>query len=130
MKMTITTKTITANNKLSIDADFQYFSIVFSNIKHNLCWLFHLSFAVSYLILLILYKNMHTHTKKMNKSNFYYLYLLKRYNRVVARSSHQRCSIKKDVLENFAKFTGKHLYRSLLFDKVCFLPKACNFIKK
>ena len=26
------------------------------------------------------------------------------------RSSHRRCSIKKGVLENFAKFTGKHLW--------------------
>ena len=26
------------------------------------------------------------------------------------RSSHRRCSMKKDVLENFAKFIGKHLW--------------------
>ena len=31
------------------------------------------------------------------------------------RSSHRRCSVKKGVLRNFAKFTGKHL---------------CNFLKK
>ena len=30
-----------------------------------------------------------------------------------ARSSHQRCSIKKDVLRKFVKFTGKHLWYSL-----------------
>ena len=30
----------------------------------------------------------------------------------------QRCSVKKDVLENFAKFTGKHLCQSLFFNKV------------
>ena len=36
----------------------------------------------------------------------------------VSRSSHQRCSIKKGVIENFAKFTGKHLYQSLFFKKV------------
>ena len=29
------------------------------------------------------------------------------------RSSHQRCSITKDVLRNFAKFTRKHLPQSL-----------------
>ena len=29
------------------------------------------------------------------------------------RSSHQRCSVKKGVLRNFTKFTGKHLYQSL-----------------
>ena len=39
------------------------------------------------------------------------------------RRSHWRCSVKKDVLRNFAKSTGKHLYRSLFFNKV-----AWNFI--
>ena len=33
------------------------------------------------------------------------------------RSNHRRCSIKKGVLENFAKLTGKNLYQSLLFIK-------------
>ena len=33
---------------------------------------------------------------------------------------------KKDVLRNFAKFTGKHLCQSLFFNK----GLACNFIKK
>ena len=49
----------------------------------------------------------------------------------VFRSSHQRCSIKKGVLRNFAKFTGKHLCQRLFFNKVaCLRPEACNFIKK
>ena len=43
------------------------------------------------------------------------------------RSSHQRCSIIKGVLINFAKFTGKHLCHSLFLNKVA---QACNFIKK
>ena len=30
----------------------------------------------------------------------------------------QRCSVKKSVLRNFAKFTGKHLGQSLFFNKV------------
>ena len=34
------------------------------------------------------------------------------------KSSHQRCSVKKGVLRNFAKFTGKHLCQSLFFNKV------------
>ena len=34
------------------------------------------------------------------------------------RSSHQRCSVKIGVLKNFAKFIGKHLYKSLFFNKV------------
>ena len=33
-------------------------------------------------------------------------------------SSHQRSSMKKSVLRNFAKFTGKHLCQSLFFKKV------------
>ena len=47
------------------------------------------------------------------------------------RSSHRRCSVKKSVLGNFAKFTGKHLCQSLFFNKVAGQrPEACNFIKK
>ena len=34
----------------------------------------------------------------------------------------QRCSIKKGVLKNFTKFTGKHLCQSLFFNKVAGLP--------
>ena len=34
------------------------------------------------------------------------------------RSSHQRCSVKKGVLRNFAKFTGKDLCQSHFFNKV------------
>ena len=34
------------------------------------------------------------------------------------RSSHQSCSIIRNVLRNFTKFTGKHLCQSLFFDKV------------
>ena len=42
------------------------------------------------------------------------------------RSSHRRCSVKKDVLRNFAKFTGKHLCQSLFFNKVAGLrPEKC-----
>ena len=34
------------------------------------------------------------------------------------RSSHQRCYVRKGVLRNFTKFTGKHLCQSLFFNKV------------
>ena len=34
------------------------------------------------------------------------------------RSSHQRCSIRKGVLKNFTKFTGKHLCQSLFLIKL------------
>ena len=44
------------------------------------------------------------------------------------RSSHRRCSVKRDVLKNFTKFTGIHLCQSLFFNKVT--GGAGNFIKK
>ena len=44
------------------------------------------------------------------------------------RSNQQRCSVKKGVLRNFVKFTGKHLCLSLFFIRVA--GQACNFIKK
>ena len=48
----------------------------------------------------------------------------------IGRSSHRRCSVKKGVLRNFAKFTAKHLRQSLFFNKVAgrrYLP--VNFVK-
>ena len=41
----------------------------------------------------------------------------------VARSGHRRCSVRKGVLRNFAKFTGKRLCQNLFFNKVaCLRP--------
>ena len=37
--------------------------------------------------------------------------------RIIDKSSHHRWSMKKGVLRNFAKFTGKHLCQSLFFKK-------------
>ena len=45
------------------------------------------------------------------------------------RSSHRRCSVRKDVLRNFEKFTGKHLCQSLFFNKVVGLRPA-TLLKK
>ena len=36
------------------------------------------------------------------------------------RSSHRRCSVRKDVLRNFAKFTVKHLCQSLTHQIIFF----------
>ena len=41
-----------------------------------------------------------------------------------SRSSHRRCSIKKVVLKDLAKFTGKHLYQRFSFNKVAVLRTA------
>ena len=47
-----------------------------------------------------------------------------RRNKLRFRSSHQRCSVRKAVLRNFTKFTGKHLCQSLFFNKVAGLRPA------
>ena len=45
------------------------------------------------------------------------------------RSSHRRCSVKKGVLRNFVKFTGKHLCQSLFLNKVAG-PRPATLLKK
>ena len=48
------------------------------------------------------------------------------------RSSHQRFSVKKGVLRNFGKLTGKHLCQGLFFNKKKRLWHRCfpvNFAK-
>ena len=47
----------------------------------------------------------------------------------MSRSSHRRCSVRKGVLRNFAKFTGKHLCQSLFFNKVAGL-RPTTLLKK
>ena len=47
------------------------------------------------------------------------------FNKVTSvRSSHRRCSVRKSVLRNFAKFTGKHQCQSLFLNKVAGLKPA------
>ena len=45
------------------------------------------------------------------------------------RSSHRRCSVRKDVLRNLEKSTGKHLCQSLFFNNVAGLRPA-TLLKK
>ena len=47
-----------------------------------------------------------------------------------SRSSHRGCSVKKGVLRNFTKCTGKHLCQSLFFNKVKGLRPATLFKKR
>ena len=60
----------------------------------------------------------------------------------IDRSSRRRSSVKKGVLRNFAKFTGKHLCQSLFFNKfaglrpstlskghTCFLVNFAKFLR-
>ena len=46
----------------------------------------------------------------------------------VFKSSHQRCSVRKGVLRNFAKFTGKYPCQSLFFNKVAGLRQSLKTI--
>ena len=43
---------------------------------------------------------------------------------ICSRSSHRSCSVRKGVVRNFAKFTGKHLCQSLFFNKISFIKKG------
>ena len=42
---------------------------------------------------------------------------------IIDRSSHRRYFVRKGVLRNFPKFTGKYLYQSLFFNKVAGLRR-------
>ena len=68
------------------------------------------------------FKNMLVHSP----SKIFFSILRALLKRASGRSSDRRCSVKKGVLRNFAKFTGKHLCQSLFFNKA----ETCNFIKK
>ena len=49
--------------------------------------------------------------------------------KMTARSSHQRCSVRKGVLRNSAKFTVKHLCQVLFYNKVAG-PEPATLLKK
>ena len=44
--------------------------------------------------------------------------LYENFREATFRISKRKCSVRKDVLRNFAKFTGKHLCKSLFFNEV------------
>ena len=48
----------------------------------------------------------------------------------IIRSSHHRCSMKKGVLRNLTKSTGKHLCQSLFLNKVAGLRPASSLKKR
>ena len=48
---------------------------------------------------------------------------------IFTRSNHLEVFCKTSVLKNFGKFTGKHLCKSLFFNKVADL-KSANLLKK
>ena len=62
-------------------------------------------------------------------SNFIHTGVIK-LKRILWRSSHHRYSVKKGVLRNFAKFTGKHLCQRVFFNKVAGLRPSTLLKKK
>ena len=67
--------------------------------------------------------------RKVNVVIFYdmkkFIYSESLFN-TLCRSSHQSFSVRKDLLRNLTKFTGKHLCQSLFFNKVA----AATLLKK
>ena len=47
-----------------------------------------------------------------------------------SRSSHRSCSVKESIVNNFAKFTSKHLCQSLFYNEVTSLRPATFLNKK
>ena len=71
-----------------------------------------------------------THTTHCYLSVLLYIqHLLPHHHCYYSEAVVRRCSIKKGVLRNFAKFTGKHLCQSLFFNKVAGLRPA-SLLKK
>ena len=58
-------------------------------------------------------------------SMFHCGFILKNFLNI--RRSHWKGSVKRDVLKNFSKFTGKHLWQSLFFNKVAGLQVSTVF---
>ena len=66
---------------------------------------------------------------KKNSQHCYWLHNFPSFS-----SSHWRCSVRKGVLRNSAKFAGKNLWQSLFFSKVagwgdCFWSFSCLLLK-
>ena len=83
---------------------------------------------VFYIILFVnTHINVHSKIFAGVKQKVPYLHSL--WTQTIFRSSHQGCSVKKDVLRNFTKFTGKHLRQSLFLIKLQALTQAfsCEF---
>ena len=63
--------------------------------------------------------NLISYSRYMHLTRYYiYITWVSCINITRSRSSHRRCPVRKDVLRNFATFTGKHLCQSLFFNKV------------
>ena len=78
-----------------------------------------------------LHKTPYARSVYVHVSKRFLLYQARAHLKVwIWRSSRQEVFCKKGVLENFAKFTGKHLCQGLFFNKVAGLRPATLFKKR
>ena len=82
------------------------------------------AFYTSIPYLYIHYRCSHHHYHHSNYYHHYHVLLFHQYHYHLFRSSRLEVFCKKVVLKNFAKFAGKHLCRSLFFNKISGLRPA------
>ena len=73
--------------------------------------------------------NMRTTKKSSTEDKTWNFHFARNYSKCLYRSSHQSGSVRKGVLRNFRKFTGKHLCQSLFFNNVAGMRPA-TLLKK
>ena len=66
-------------------------------------------FLPSYVVPTYTVLNIQKHFLSFEKHYYYFIF---------SKSRNRKCSVRKYILRNFAKFTGKHLCQSLFFHKV------------
>ena len=67
-------------------------------------------------------------TPREINSNDKFIFMMKLRNFYLSIiNSHRRCSVRKGILRNFSKFTGKLLCQSLFFNNVARTPKNTFF---
>ena len=78
----------------------------------------------------VLIKIINNNKTKTNRKNFALMNIFS--NSQFNRNSHQRCSVKKGVLRNYTKLTGKHLWQSLLLIQSvpCYLKVSYSSLKQ
>ena len=83
-------------------------------------------FPALHQLLFILHSNKKEASNVFQKFVFYLFHYISfsQVHLIRVRSSHPEVFCKKGVLRNFAKFTGKHLFKSLFFDKNAGLGKV------
>ena len=78
-----------------------------------------------------IYKFKLLHNVESNMENILRVSHILQIIRLKHKSSHQSCPVKKSVLKNYPKFTGKYLCQSLFLNKAAgFFLRICESLKK